>query len=173
MDEDAPHERAADEGVVASLVHDDVRYEVARRCAAGHACVLRCHPVRGALIDPLPFPTLWWLVCPRAIEAVSRLEHGGAIGRFEERLAADSEATTIYRADHRAYGEERANCLSDEERRRLAELGRLDALLQRGIGGIADLRRIKCLHLHYAHHLMRGSLVGRWIEAEWAEGPCR
>jgi len=35
-----------------------------------------------------------------------------------------------------------------------------------GIGGTADFTRIKCLHLHWAHHLaVGGTTAGRLIEA--------
>ena len=35
-----------------------------------------------------------------------------------------------------------------------------------------DRAQVKCLHLHYAHHLARGNTVGRWMEEEGLiEGP--
>ena len=44
------------------------------------------------------------------------------------------------------------------------EAGVAAALRERGIGGIANRDSVKCLHLHYAHHLARGSAIGAEIE---------
>ncbi|MGE0193049.1 MAG: DUF501 domain-containing protein [Planctomycetota bacterium] len=154
------------------LVHDDVTSEVEVRCPAGHPLVLKCHPLRRGKGRFEPFPTLWWLVCPRVVEAISRLEHAGYIHRFEERLAAEPDARTAHGADHDAYIAERWSLLSDDERRQIEARGLAASLSERGIGGIRDRRRLKCLHLHYAHHLARGSVIGRWIDELGAVVPC-
>jgi len=44
-----------------------------------------------------------------------------------------------------------------------AQIARLE--YEGGIGGIADRATVKCLHLHYAHHLARGSALGEAIDA--------
>ena len=56
---------------------------VIARCASGHPLVIRNAP-RDA--DGEPFPTTFWLTCPEAVKAVSRLESGGAIARLNERF---------------------------------------------------------------------------------------
>jgi hypothetical protein len=43
--------------------------------------------VRDANDDP--FPTRYWLVCPEAVKAVSRVESGGAIGELNDRVQVD------------------------------------------------------------------------------------
>ncbi|HIC96436.1 TPA: DUF501 domain-containing protein, partial [Candidatus Bipolaricaulota bacterium] len=40
------------------------------------------------------------------------------------------------------------------------------------IGGLADWDKVKCLHLHYAHHLARGNIVGRWVEDRFSLKEC-
>ena len=154
------------------LVHDDVVSEVVRRCPAGHPLVLRCHPVRAGGARFEPFPTLYWLVCPKVVEDVSRLEHAGRIHDYEERLARDAGARAAVEADHDDYVRRRWARLSSSERERLDRLGFSASLQERGIGGIRDRRRLKCLHLHFAHHLAVGSTIGRWIEAEGSVRPC-
>jgi hypothetical protein len=37
------------------------------------------------------------------------------------------------------------------------------AFKERGIGGLQDWDRVKCLHMHYAHHLVRENVIGQWI----------
>lgn len=154
------------------LVHDDVRSEVVCRCPAGHPLVLRCHPVRTGGGRFEPFPTLFWLVCPRVIEDVSRLEHAGCIHAFEDRLAGDADARATLDQDHEAYIAERWSRLAADERAQLEARGLATSLFERGIGGLRDRRRLKCLHLHYAHHLARGSTIGRWIDEHGTVAPC-
>ncbi len=154
------------------LIHDDVEHVVARRCPVGHPLVLRCRPIRAGSGRLVPFPTLWWLACPQVIEAVSRLEHAGWIHRFEERLAREPEARAEIEADHDAYIAERWALTTEAERAGLIAAGHAASLLERGIGGIRDRRRVKCLHLHVAHHLMRGSLIGRWVDELAPIVPC-
>ena len=46
---------------------------------------------RAAAHDGTPFPTLYYLTCPRAAAAVSRLEAAGLMREMEQRLAAEPE----------------------------------------------------------------------------------
>ncbi len=43
------------------------------------------------LEDGTPFPTLYYLTCPRAASAIGRLEAGGLMREMTERLAADPD----------------------------------------------------------------------------------
>lgn len=120
-------------------------FTVVARCADGHPLVIRNDPVdaRGR-----PFPTLFWLTCPEAVKAVSRLESGGAIGELNARSERDGAfAEALVRA-HAAYALERARGFPDAERH----------------GGVGGTRTgVKCLHAHYAHHLAGGQdPVGAW-----------
>ena len=117
-------------------------FEVVARCAGGHPLVIRNHPVDH---EGDPFPTLYWLTCPEAVKAVSRLESAGWI----KRLDAEAELQDGLELAHREYA---------AERERLAP----GAGAWGGVGGTA--RGIKCLHAHYANHLAGGDdPVGRWV----------
>ncbi len=112
----------------------------------GHPLVLRNHPrdARGE-----PFPTLYWLSCPTAVKAVSRLESEGWIGRLNERVERDPSFALGLRAAHRAYAEERGALLPG-------------AAAWGGVGGTRS--GVKCLHAHYAYHLAGGEdPVGAWV----------
>jgi hypothetical protein len=131
-------------------------YVIARRCIHGFPQVLRVPPV----VDGKPFPTLYWLTCPLLCRAVSELEGRGWVGRLEQRLAAEAELrSALDRADVEYVAARRA-LLSMEEERELAKRGQLRELDTRGIGGIADRTRLKCLHLHVAHALVDRNPIG-------------
>ena len=53
------------------------------------------------LDDGTPFPTLFYLTCPRAAAAVSRLESGGLMRDMQQRLAAEPELRAAQQAAHR------------------------------------------------------------------------
>ena len=57
---------------------------VAHRCSCGLPDVVETAP---RLPDGTPFPTLFYLTCPRAAAAVGRLESEGLMRQMNERLA--------------------------------------------------------------------------------------
>jgi exopolyphosphatase/pppGpp-phosphohydrolase len=119
---------------------------VVARCGPGHPLVIRNRPT-----DPegRPFPTLYWLTCPEAVRAVSRLESEGWVRRLGELAQVDPDFGTRLRRAHQAYAGER---------------GRLHpgAEAWGGVGGTA--RGLKCLHAHFAYHLAGGDdPVGEWV----------
>lgn len=128
----------------------------------GRVLVRRCYPIRWINERPTPFPTLYWLADEDLVKRISHVERAGWIKRFEARIADDPELSEAYRLDHESYIEERWALLSEEDRVHAEALG----LRERGIGGLLDFGKIKCLHLQYAHHLARSNTVGRLMEAE-------
>ena len=130
----------------------------------GRVLVHRCYPLRIVDGRPAPFPTLFWLADEAMVVAISHVERDGWIRKFQARLAEDDEAAAALAAEHERYIEERWSLLSDEHRTLIREAGLEAEYRQRGIGGMIDRKQVKCLHLHYAHHLARGNTVGRWME---------
>jgi exopolyphosphatase/guanosine-5'-triphosphate,3'-diphosphate pyrophosphatase len=121
-------------------------FTVVARCTGGHPLAIRNAPLDTA---GEPFPTTFWLTCPEAVKAVSRIEADGAIGRLNERIGDDETfGSTVERA-HRAYADERAEDLEPA----------------RDWGGVGGTRTgIKCLHAHYAYRLAGGDdPVGAWV----------
>lgn len=124
-------------------------FEVTARCPDGHPLVIRNYP-RDAAGEP--FPTTFWLTCPEAVKAVSRIEAGGAIARLNARFDEDP----VFRAEV-----ERAHAVAAEERARMLP----EARAWGGVGGTRT--GLKCLHAHYANHLGGGEdAVGAWVAAE-------
>jgi hypothetical protein len=135
---------------------------VAARCPFGFPAVVEDLPYDA---DGRPFPTLYYCTCPTLVAAVSRLESDGGVARWSARLGEDP---VLARAA--------ADAAADSAVRRtdLAQafgLSMLDggASLASGVGGVADLLTVKCLHAHVAHALARpGYVLG---EAVFAEAP--
>ncbi len=121
-------------------------FSVVARCGPGHPLVIRNHPVDRA---GKPFPTLYWLTCPDAVAAASRLEADGWIKRVDERAREDEAFAASLQAAHREYAAERGRWVPQAE----------------GWGGVGGARTgVKCLHAHYANHLAGGDdPVGAWV----------
>jgi len=127
------------------------RWKVARRCACGLPQVIE---TERRLDDGTPFPTLWWLTCRSLSRAVGRLEAGGWMAAFNERLAADPALAEELRAATEAYVARRdGGCSSGALRG--ASGGAPGPVRHPGGGGMAG-GRIKCLHAHTAHQLVAG-----------------
>ncbi|HEY1617111.1 MAG TPA: DUF501 domain-containing protein [Streptosporangiaceae bacterium] len=139
---------------------------VAHRCPCGLPDVVETAP---RLPDGTPFPTLYYLTCPAASAAMSRLEAAGVMREMTQRLAADPELRAGYQRAHEDYLARRA------------EVGaalRLDPLPGSvTAGGMPD--RVKCLHALAAHELAApganplGAEALRAAGPWWAAGPCR
>ncbi len=137
---------------------------VETRCASGHPQVIRNYPLQGTGNSRAPFPTLFWLVCPKIHDCIARLERSGGVRAAERFLRENDDQQRKFLLDHQRYISERWETLQPEDRSFVEERGWKPVFFERGIGGIADRRRVKCLHLHYAHHLARGNTVGGWID---------
>lgn len=110
---------------------------VAVRCALGLPVILEVHPD----LDGRPFPTLFYLTCPLARRAISRLEASGAVRELQARLEDEPAFARAFEEAERSYVERRAAMLPPDSP--------LRARLGAGVGGTPG--RVKCLHAHYAH----------------------
>ena len=71
---------------------------VAHHCACGLPDVVETSP---RLEDGTPFPTLFYLTCPKAASAIGRLEAAGVMREMTARLADDPELAAQYQAPTR------------------------------------------------------------------------
>ncbi|MEV7216649.1 DUF501 domain-containing protein [Kitasatospora cineracea] len=133
---------------------------VAHRCPCGNPDVVETAP---RLPDGTPFPTLYYLTCPRAASLIGTLEADGVMKEQTARLAADPELAAAYQEAHEDY------------------IARRDAIeVLEGFpsaGGMPD--RVKCLHVLVGHSLAAGEGVNPlgdeaigMLEQWWAKGPC-
>jgi uncharacterized protein len=135
---------------------------VAHRCPCGLPDVVSTTP---RLADGTPFPTLYYLTCPRAVAACSRLESAGLMREMSSRLAEDPDLAARYRAAHEDY-------LTRRE-----AVGHVPEIEGVSAGGMPG--RVKCLHVQLAHALAVGPGVNPFgdevrarVEPWWAGGPC-
>jgi hypothetical protein len=133
---------------------------VAHRCPCGLPDVVETAP---RLADGTPFPTLYYLTCPRAASLIGTLEAEGVMREMTARLGTDPDLADAYRRAHQDY------------------LARRDAVeVLRGFpsaGGMPD--RVKCLHVLVAHALAAGPGVNPFgdealamLPPWWNRGRC-
>jgi len=140
---------------------------VVARCRCGFPSAVETLPYDAG---GRPFPTLFYLTCPTLVAAVSRLESGGGVRAWSARLAtAPTPARDVAVAATAARRRRR-------ELVRRYDLTMIDegASLATGVGGVGDVRAVKCLHAHVAHALARpgyafGRAVFAEVEAPWCD----
>jgi uncharacterized protein len=159
---------ARDEAVIARQLGRRPRglLAVAHRCPCGLPDVAQTAP---RLPDGTPFPTLYYLTCPRANAAVSKLEASGLMRDMTARLAADDALRQRYESAHLDY------LMRREAAARSAGVEPLPPGTQ-SAGGMPV--RVKCLHALVAHELAAGGMnpfgrealdaAGQW----WLTSPC-
>lgn len=155
---------ARDEAVVAAQLGRPPRAirAVGHRCPCGNPDVVVTEP---RLADGTPFPTTFYLTCPRAASLIGTLEGSGLMAEMTDRLRSDPALAEQYAAAHRAYLEARES---------LGQVPEIDGI---SAGGMPD--RVKCLHVLAGQALAQGrgvnplgdevlDLLGEF----WAAGPC-
>ncbi|HEX6151415.1 DUF501 domain-containing protein [Nocardioides sp.] len=140
---------------------------IGHRCPCGLPDVVTTEP---RLPNGTPFPTTYYLSCPRAASRIGTLEGSGLMKEMEDRLGSDPELAAAYRAAHDSY-------LADREAVGRAAGQSVPEIEGISAGGMPD--RVKCLHVLAAHALAAGAGVnplgdevlealGDW----WSSGPC-
>ena len=139
---------------------------VAARCPFGFPAVVEDLPYDAA---GRPFPTLYYCTCPTLVAAVSRLESDGGVARWTARLAAEPELARSAASAAKESAARRTE-LADEHGLAMLDAG---ASLATGVGGVGDVRAVKCLHAHVAHALARpGYVLGDAVLAEVGDPWC-
>ena len=135
---------------------------VGHRCPCGLPDVVVTDP---RLPDGTPFPTTYYLTCPRATSLIGTLEGSGLMREMESRLRDESELAAAYRSAHEAYLAARL------------ELGDVPEIAGVSAGGMPD--RVKCLHVLVGQSLAMGRGVNPLgdevldrLGEFWAVGRC-
>lgn len=135
---------------------------IAHRCGCGLPDVVETEP---RLPDGTPFPTTFYITCPRLASAIGTLEAEGMMKEMTDRLGTDEELAKAYQAAHEAYLKHRESIEHVEE---------IDGI---SAGGMPT--RVKCLHVLVAHSLACGPGVNPLGDEalaalpDWGKrGPC-
>ena len=142
-------------------------HEVGHRCPCGNPDVVTTEP---RLPNGTPFPTTFYLTCPRAASRIGTLEGSGLMKEMQDRLGDDPELAAAYRRAHERYLEHR----SARGRAVGQDVPEIEGI---SAGGMPD--RVKCLHVLAGQALAQGrgvnplgdevlDLLGPW----WESGPC-
>jgi hypothetical protein len=137
-------------------------HAVGHRCPCGHPDVVATEP---RLEDGTPFPTTFYLTCPRAASMIGTLEASGLMKEMSDRLAVDPELAAGYASAHESY-------LTFRE-----SIGHVPEIAGVSAGGMPA--RVKCLHVLAGQALAQGRGVNPLgdevldlLGAFWAAGPC-
>jgi len=137
-------------------------HDIGHRCPCGNPDVVSTEP---RLDDGTPFPTTFYLTCPRAASLIGTLEASGLMKEMSDRLSSDPALAERYQQAHEAYLAFR------ESIAHVPEISGVSA------GGMPT--RVKCLHVLAGQALAQGrgvnplgdevlDLLGEF----WAAGPC-
>ena len=111
-------------------------WRVVRRCAAERPIVIAVAP---RLADGSPFPTTFWLTCPRLVALVHDAESSGGCALWSVRIATDVDlAAAVIEAD------------ASYRLARAAEGAGTDPCAAVGVAGQSDALAVKCLHARVA-----------------------
>ncbi len=159
----------ADLAAVAAQLGREPRaiHEIGHRCPCGNPDVVTTLP---RLPNGTPFPTTYYLTCPRAASRIGTLEGTGTMKQMQDRLGEDPDLARAYAAAHARYLTARDE-LARANGQRVPEIDGISA------GGMPD--RVKCLHVLAGQALAQGpganplgdevlEALGDW----WAAGPC-
>jgi len=135
---------------------------IAHRCPCGNPDVVATQP---RLEDGTPFPTTFYLTCPRAASRIGTLEASGLMREMSDRLADDPSLAAAYQDAHETYLEFR------EAIAHVPEIAGVSA------GGMPA--RVKCLHVLAGQALAQGHGVNplgdevvELLGEFWSAGPC-
>jgi len=155
---------ARDEAVIGEQLGRPPRgiHEIGHRCPCGNPDVVTTEP---RLPDGTPFPTTFYLTCPRAASLIGTLEGSGLMAEMQDRLGLEPELAASYQQAHERY-------LAARE-----AIGHVDEIDGISAGGMPN--RVKCLHVLAGQSLAQGrgvnplgdevlEALGDW----WSTGPC-
>jgi uncharacterized protein len=137
-------------------------HDIAHRCPCGNPDVVATEP---RLDDGTPFPTTFYLTCPRAASMIGTLEASGLMKEMSDRLASDAGLASSYERAHEAYLQFRE------------AIGHVPEIEGVSAGGMPS--RVKCLHVLAGQALGQGPRVNPLgdevldrLGEFWAAGPC-
>lgn len=135
--------------------------EILVRDQFGAPRVVRVSP----LVNGKPFGSFYWLSCPRLKKAIDHLEASGLIQKIQsEILEKDDDFYGRLKKNHEKYIQDRLRYLEQDGLNEQVQENMWESLKERGIGGVQNFRSIRCLHMHYAQHLVDENIIGQYLD---------
>lgn len=138
-------------------------HAIGHRCPCGNPSVAITEP---QLEDGTPFPTTFYVTCPRIASRIGTLEASGLMREMTERIENDPQLAAAYQHAHERYLGARAE-LGDQP----PQIAGISA------GGMPT--RVKCLHVLVGQSLVQGPGVNplgdealEAVDGWWKSGPC-
>lgn len=151
--------------------HQFIRESLGREPRGIKGIVVRNHNNKpeviqvASVVEKKPFPTVFWLVCPDINYQIDQLESVGVIEQMQQLILSKPELKIHLEEIHKAYARKRSELMSYDEKTFLEKHGYLDGLNCRGVGGVMDFSRIRCLHMFYAFHKVIPNQIGKIINS--------
>ena len=133
--------------------------QVVKRNRDGWPAIIRV----ASLVGSTPFPTLFWISDPCLNRLIHQLESGGLTATIQQQLDESESLGQRLEEDHRAHIRLRDSFLTSDIREKLSQMDRWHVLNERGIGGVANFRRVRCLHAFMAAHAVVPNVVGELL----------
>tara|TARA_R110000868_G_scaffold72133_3_gene210382 strand:+ start:1168 stop:1683 length:516 start_codon:yes stop_codon:yes gene_type:complete len=138
--------------------------EVMAKDCEGQPAVLKVDPFP----NKKPFPSLYWLTSPLLHKAIADIERTAWIKDFENNILPEDEDLMLrLKADNELYRDLRWALFKSLHDEASIDEKYLKVLRETGIGGIQNFSRVRCLHMHYAFHIVHGGLVGEQLDLQY------
>jgi len=139
--------------------------EVCVRDQVGEPVVIKVDP----LAEGKPFPSLYWLTGPKMHKAIADIERTAWIKDLENKILPNDEVLLErLKQDNENYRDLRWKLFNQLHPKHDLSESYLKVIRDSGIGGIQDFSRVRCLHMHYAYHLVHGGVVGELLDKEFS-----
>ena len=136
------------------------------RDAKNRPVVLKVLP----MVRNKPFPSLYWLSHQKLSHEISHLEAQGLIKKLEQDIIPNDETfASQLKAANEEYAKKRYQELTKIENWENLPPSYIESIKSKGVGGLGDFSRVRCLHMHYAHHLVATNPVGQYLDQHFPQ----
>lgn len=141
-------------------------YGIAARCKYNYPKIIVLNPIKDAVkkeIDHTGLANPLWLSCPYLAQKIHDIEQEGYVKKIQSFIKTDRKFLTMMKDSHAHFYFFRKQLYYNVTGETYPES--FIKFFNRGIGGIADVRFVKCLHLHYCHYkIYSGNLAGQMTD---------